>query len=128
LRQACAASRFRTPLVARRLHGSEQHDIPADEREQEHVLHGDGRLVHDLAHLREQRIDVDDRDLREQPHELRERPALLGATCTLVISVPVTSSSTPGENTTKKFGWNESQRTSRRLVTRPLTFSPRRRT
>ncbi len=47
-----------------------------------------------------------------------------GSTCTLVISVPVTSSSTPGEKTTKKFGWNESQRTSRRLVMRALTVSP----
>ncbi len=45
-------------------------------------------------------------------------------TCTLVMSVPVTCSSTPGENTTKKFGWKESQRTSRRLVIRALTGSP----
>ena len=47
-----------------------------------------------------------------------------GPRCTLVISVPVTSSSTPGENTTKKLGRNESHCTSRRLVTRALTASP----
>ena len=47
-----------------------------------------------------------------------------GSTCTLVMSVPVTPSSTPGEKTMKKFGWNESQRTSRRLATLALTSSP----
>jgi hypothetical protein len=40
------------------------------------------------------------------------------------MSVPVTFSSTPGENTMKKFGWNESQRTSRRLVMVADTGSP----
>jgi len=40
-----------------------------------------------------------------------QRRPLLRGTCTLVMSVPVTSSSTPGENTMKKFA-GRSPRTS----------------
>ena len=44
--------------------------------------------------------------------------------CTLVMYVPVLSSSVPGENTMKKFGRNESHCTSRKLATVRVTVSP----
>ena len=91
---------------------------PAAQREQEHVLHGERRLVHHAAHLRQQRVEVEDRDFREPPHEIHEQRSLAGIHVHAGDQVPATPSSTPGENTTKKLGWNESQRTSRRLATR----------
>ena len=67
---------FVTAFVARGLHGGKQHHEPCSQREQEHVLHSEARLVHHVAHLREQRFNVDDGDFGELPHEVDQRRPL----------------------------------------------------
>ena len=50
--------------------------MPASSVNSEDVLHGQRRLVHHAAHLREDRFDVDRRHFREPPHELQQDAAL----------------------------------------------------
>ena len=64
-------------LVAGRLDGSEQHGEAGRQREQEHVLHGERGAVDDVAHLREDRVDVEHGHGREAPHEVGEHRPLL---------------------------------------------------